>query len=105
MPDSTETPLEQLTRADSTKGPAIATIIIIVVLIMGAVVVFYRQYQDSRAWQAELAADSQETGPADPNQAEFQSTASTSLESIESDLETADLSDLMSDVEALETDL
>ncbi len=93
-----KTPIEKLQDVDGTKGPMFGTLIIIVVLLVGGATVFYGQFKKSQEWQKtynENAPAVTETMP--------QTNASTSLDTLETDLQTTDLSALDADIDSLPT--
>ncbi|MDQ5958000.1 MAG: hypothetical protein QG665_341 [Patescibacteria group bacterium] len=95
-----KTPMEELRSVDGTKGPMFATVIIIIVLLIGGATVFYGQFKKSREWQkaynnAEIT--SEQTSKVAPT------STSTDLSTIETDLEVTDLSSLDADIDSLPT--
>ncbi|MEK7136610.1 MAG: hypothetical protein AAB821_03410 [Patescibacteria group bacterium] len=100
-----ESPIESLRRIDSTKGPVVATFIIIAVLLMGAVVVFSRQYETSKKWQADYAKQQNGETVEDLSNKSAPVGTSTAIEVLEKDLADENFADLGTDIEALSTEI
>lgn len=88
-------------------GPVFGVVIIIIVLLVGAVVVFSEQYKESKELQ-ELYKIETETSDQNPNlDLPTQTTYSTStnIEDIEKDLEDSNLDNLEDSIDAIDTDI
>ncbi|OHA58841.1 MAG: hypothetical protein A2571_00445 [Candidatus Vogelbacteria bacterium RIFOXYD1_FULL_44_32] len=95
-----KTPMEELRSVDGTKGPLFATIVIIIVLLIGGVTVFYGQFKKSREWQKAYNNATLTEAQADKIPA---TSTSTNLDTLETDLEVTDLSTLDADIDSLPT--
>ena len=107
MTDFRPAPENKRPGAATEKGPVIGTIIIIIVLVAGAIVVFYGQYQKSRLWQENLPATNpdsplESTNPV-PAKTETTQSPSTEINALEEDLRQGDLAGLEDDINSLST--
>ncbi|MEX0910285.1 MAG: hypothetical protein WDZ73_00820 [Candidatus Paceibacterota bacterium] len=94
---------------NSGSGPVFGIIIIILVLVLGAIVVFSKQWQESKKWQEEnISSDNNSvTGTtSNPNKtpsADFNS--STNLDDIENDLNKADFENFEEAIREIDTNI
>lgn len=94
--------------SNSGSGPVFGIVIIILVLIIGAIFVFSKQWQESKKWQENMPLDDSsnintETTTSITPSEDFNS--SISLEDIENDLNEADFDSFEETVREIDTDI
>lgn len=87
---------------EASGGAVVGIVIIVLVLISGALVVFYNQYQKSKAWQELYKNDGEVIILNEPaSQTPLVTSTSTNIEDIEKDLEKTDIDSLQNELDSL----
>ena len=89
---------------EASSGAVVGIVIIILVLISGAIVVFYNQYQKSKSWQ-ELYQTENTALPQTLTKETPLTSTSTNITDIEEDLQATDLDAIQTELNALDINL